>query len=111
MPVYVHRNGQLVDKETGAPMVPPEKAHITPGVPMVMGFSAYACPITGKEIRTLEQHNANLKKHNCIEAAELPKATGGEIRNERFARKHGLKVSDRYKDEPWKPKTRKDLNG
>lgn len=103
MPVYVHRDGKLVNKETGEPM---NSAPGPVGMPMVMGFKSYACPITGKEIRTLGQHKANLKKHNCIEAAEIGSPTRGEIRNERFARKHGLKVSDRYKDEPWQPKGR-----
>lgn len=101
MTTYVYRDGRMVDKATGAPMVtnpgPPQ-------CPQIMGFKAYACPITGKEIRTLEQHNANLKRHGCIEAKELNSPTNGEIRNARFAKKHGLKVSDRYRDEPWKPK-------
>lgn len=102
MGTYVFRDGQLVDKATGEPMVKDVRAPI--GLPMLMGFKAYACPITGKEIRTLEQHKANLKKHNCIEAAELPSPTGGKIRNRKWAEKRGFKVSEQYREEPWRPK-------
>lgn len=104
MTTYILRDGQMVNKATGEPMNTDPRAPI--GLPMIMGFKPYACPITGKEIRTLGQHKANLKKHNCVEAKELGSPTRGEIRNERFARKHGLTVSDRYKDAPWKPKER-----
>lgn len=106
MTTYVYRDGRMVNKETGAPMVE------SPGpvaCPQIMSFEAYPCPITGKEIRTLEQHNENLRRHNCVEAKELgPSATNGEIRNERFAKKHGMAVSERYRDEPWKPVQRQD---
>ncbi|WP_226552971.1 hypothetical protein [Celeribacter naphthalenivorans] len=108
MASYVYRDGRMVDKETGEPMLSDEERGRTPAVPMVMGFKPYSCPITGKEIRTLGQHNENLKRHNCVEAAELKSPTGGEIRNERFAKKHGLTVSEKYKDQPWKPRTRAD---
>lgn len=106
MAVYAYDpdTGALIDKATGDPMLTDGERKAPPELPMIWGFKAYACPITGKEIRTLGQHNANLKKHGCIEAAELGSPTGGKIRNERFARKHGLEVSDQYKDQPWKPK-------
>ena len=103
---YILKDGQFVDKETGDPMLSEEERARPPSIPMIMGFKAYACPITGKEIRTLEQHRDNLKKHDCVEAKELGSPTNGEIRNERFAKKRGLTVSDRYRDEPWSPKTR-----
>lgn len=104
MTTYVQRNGKMVDKVTGEPMLTPEQRSAKPQVPQIMGFQAYACPVTGKPISTLEQHNANLKKHNCVEALEVNRngVTNGEIRNERFAKKRGLTVSDRYKDEPHK---------
>jgi len=95
----------MVDKDTGAPMLSEAEKSRKPGLPILMGFKPYACPITGKEIRTLSQHNENLKKHDCVEAAELPSPTRGEIRNERFAKKHGLEVSERYRDQPWKPQS------
>lgn len=93
----------MVDRETGAPMLSNSQRAAPPTVPQVMGFAPYPCPITGKEIRTLEQHNQNLARHGCVEAKEVfPSPTRGEIRNPRFAAKHGLKVSDRYMDEPHK---------
>ena len=106
MTTYIQRNGEMVNKDTGEPMLTPEQKAARPGVPQIMGFKEYACPITGKPIRTLEQHKANLKKHNCVEALEVNRhgATNGEIRNKRFAKKRGLELSERYKDEPWTPK-------
>lgn len=101
MPVYVLRNGVMVDKATGERMLSDEQRKAPPTLPILMGFKPYDCPITGKPITTLGQHNENLKKHNCIEAKEaFPSPTRGEIRNPRFAAKHGLKVSERYMDEP-----------
>ena len=108
MTTYVYRNGIAVNKETGEPMLSEAEKARPPSLPMILDFKPYACPVTGKEISTPDQHRANLKKHNCVEAKEImPSATNGEIRNERFARKHGLTVSDRYRDEPWKPKEKK----
>lgn len=98
MTIYVLRDGVMVDKATGAPMLDTGLRPLA--VPMVLSFKPYACPITGKEISTLGQHYDNLKKHNCVEANEVGSPTSGEIRNPRFAAKHGLQVSDRYKDEP-----------
>lgn len=31
---------------------------------------SYACPITGKPIKSKREHRDNLKRHNCIEATE-----------------------------------------
>jgi len=103
MTTYVYRNGIAVNKDTGEPMLSQDEKSRKPATPQIMGFQSYACPVTGKEIRTLGQHNANLKKHNCVEANELGSPTRGEIRNEKFAKKRGLTVSDRYKDQPHIP--------
>ena len=106
MTTRVYKDGKIFDKDTGEELSP-LKGPVS--MPQIMGFKEYACPITGKPISTLEQHNANLKKHNCVEALEVnPKgATGGEIRNEKFAKKHGLEVSERYKDQPFTRPERK----
>tara|TARA_R110002096_G_scaffold177609_1_gene354218 strand:+ start:81 stop:416 length:336 start_codon:yes stop_codon:yes gene_type:complete len=102
MATYVYRNGGSFDKETGQPMLSDAQKAEKPATPQIMGFQSYDCPITGKPIDTLGQHNANLKKHNCVEALEVnPKgATNGEIKNHKFAAKRGLKVSDKYMDQP-----------
>lgn len=102
MATYVYRNGEFVDKATGEPMLTAEEKARKPEAPQIMGFKAYECPITGKEIRTLQQHNDNLKRHNCVDANDLPSPTGGKIRNPKFAKKHGLEVSEEYKDQPFK---------
>lgn len=68
-------------------------------VPMVVSdISPYACPITGEMITSRSQHRDNLAKHGMrvMEPSESP--TKGAIRNEAFAKKRGLKVSDQFKD-------------
>ena len=87
MAVYVYRNGVAVDKATGLPMLSDAERLRAPAAPQIMGFTPYACPVTGKEIRTLGQHKENLERHGCIEAKELPSPTNGEIKNHRFAKK------------------------
>jgi len=91
---YVFRDGRMVNKATGEPM---NEGPWQPATPQIGAFTAYACPITGKEIRTPQQHRDNLARHDCIEAKELPSPTGGKIKNERFARKWGLTVSEEYR--------------
>ena len=103
MTTYVYRDGKAFCKETGEAMLTEEEAARPPQTPMVLDFRPYSCPITGKEITTPGQHRANLAKHNCVEAKELGSPTKGEIRNANFAKKRGLKVSERYKDKPWRP--------
>lgn len=105
MTVYKWDGEQMVNKANGEPMLSPAQRRAKPQKPMVMGFGSYNCPITGKPIDTLGQHNANLKKHNCIEYNELKSPTSGEYKNERFAKKRGFEISERYKDEPQKPQS------
>lgn len=102
MATYVYRGGQMVNKATGEPMLTDAERTAPLALPQRLSFEPYACPITGKPITTPEQHRDNLKKHDCVEAKELPQATGGEIRNAAWAKKRGMKVSDRYMDEPFK---------
>lgn len=98
MATFVLRDGRMVDKATGEPMVSDDRRHEPPQIPQIMSFGAYNCPITGKRISTLRQHNENLKKHDCVEAKEWGGGLNGEIKNPRFAKKHNLKVSDKYMD-------------
>lgn len=98
MATFVMRNGEMVDKATGAPMLTAGDRARQPQAPLVMGFKSYNCPITGKEIRTLGQHNDNLKRHNCVEALEVRPSMGGKIKNAAWAAKRGMKVSDEYRD-------------
>jgi hypothetical protein len=81
----------------GNPMPVPERDGVC--LPMVVSdIKPYACPITGKMITSRSEHRDNLAKHGMrvVEPDESP--TKGKIRNEAFARKRGLKVSDEFKD-------------
>ena len=65
---------------------------------VVSDIKPYACPMTGKMITSRSEHRDNLAKHGMrvVEPSESP--TKGKIRNEAFAKKRGLKVSDEFKD-------------
>lgn len=98
MATFVLRNGEMVNKATGEPMLSAEERARRPQAPQVMGFQAYNCPITGKEIRTLGQHNANMARHGCVEYNEIAKPMGGKIKNHAWAKKRGMKVSEEFRD-------------
>lgn len=85
MPVYVWREGRLVDKATGEPMV----AEYGPvPLPMVHGDTpGYRSPIDGKWIEGRRARRYDLESNNCIEAGDVKPRN---LKNERFARKHGL---------------------
>jgi hypothetical protein len=109
MATYVMRDGVMVSKTTGTPMLSAADRARGVQAPQVMDqFTPYACPITGKEISDRSGHRENLKVHNCVEAKELGSATNGEIRNPKFAKKRGLEVSDKYKDQPFERGKRND---
>lgn len=98
MATFVLRDGVMVNKATGEPMLSAEERARRPQAPQVMGFQPYNCPITGKEIRTLGQHNANMARHGCVEYNEIAKPIGGKIKNHAWAKKRGLQVSEEYRD-------------
>lgn len=100
MTTYVWNGSEMVDKATGNPMLSQAQRELPPQTPMVQEFKAYACPVTGKDITDPSMHKANLKKHNCVEYNEVAKPMDGEIKNHRFAKKHGLTVSDKFMDQP-----------
>ena len=100
MTTFVWNGSEMVDKASGEPMLSDTQRDAPLQIPQIMGFGAYDCPITGKRIDTLQQHNENLKKHNCVEAKEVSNGLNGEIKNHNFARKRGLTVSDKYMDTP-----------
>lgn len=82
---------------SGNRMVVPERDGVC--VPMVTrDITPYPCPITGRLISSRSEHRDNLARHNMrvMEPDESP--TKGKIRNEAFAKKRGLTVSDEFKD-------------
>ena len=90
MAIYVYDKplGVMVDKVTREPMV---SGPWQPVTPMVRGdLPGYASPIDGSWIDGRRARQYDLEKNNCIDANELGSPTGGKLKNERFAKKHGL---------------------
>lgn len=94
---YILRNGELVEKKTG------ETAHLREGppqAPMVMrDIPEYRSPIDGSVISSRSFRREDLKKNNCVEwdPAFSPTRGKAEFKNARFAKKHGLKLSESAK--------------
>ena len=87
MAVFVYRDGRMVDKVTGEPMV---SGPYQPVTPMTFGdIDPYQSPVTGDYIGGRRSKRADLERHNCVDAAELP-SLGGKLKNKRFAEKRGL---------------------
>ncbi len=81
----------MVDKATGLPMLNQEERAREPQCPRVFGdFEAYASPIDGTIVEGRRARRYDLEKNNCVDANELGSPTGGKLKNERFAKKHGL---------------------
>lgn len=88
--VYDRNLGIMVNKETREPMVDPF-APFKPVTPMTIpDIEPYQSPVSGEYIGGRRSKVDDLKRHNCIDAAELPSPTGGKLKNKRFAEKHGL---------------------
>lgn len=81
MSVFVIRDGKLVPKEAAAPLGVPHW-HYMPDTP------GYASPIDGSWVEGRAARREDLKRNGCEEAGDSrPRA----CRNEKFARKHGLR--------------------
>ena len=90
MATYVYRNGRMVDKETGEPMVDPSAPWV-PAMPMhIPDIAPYRSPVTGEVISGRRAKRADLDKHNCIDAGDMTSPTGGKLRDKEFAAKRGL---------------------
>ena len=89
MTCYVWRDGKFVNKETGVEMHVPAGPVAAPQV--VSDTPAYASPITGQIIEGRAARREDLKKHDCIEAGDMPRLNGGMAKSEKYAAKHGLR--------------------
>lgn len=91
---YVFRNGELVEKKTG------DAISVSGGplaAPMVMrDIPEYRSPIDGRVIGSRSTRRDDLKRNNCIEWDPALSPTRGKpaFKNARFAKKHGLKLSE-----------------
>lgn len=92
---YVLRNGELVEKKTGEAIAVRSCA---PAAPAVMrDIPEYRSPIDGRVISSRSTRRDDLKRNNCVEWDPALSPTRGtpEFKNARFAKKHGLKLSER----------------
>lgn len=92
MATYILRDGQMVEKETGKPMLSEDERRAPVPIPRVFGdFEGYASPVTGEWIEGRRARAADLKKHGCVPAADLkPYNYQPRFRNRKFAEKRGL---------------------
>lgn len=91
MPTYVLRDGRMVDKATGAPMLTEvERARPVPTPRVIADIAPYRSPVTGEVISGRRAKRDDLARHDCIDASDLPSPTGGRLKNRAFAAKRGL---------------------
>lgn len=87
MTTYVYRDGRMVNKETGEPMVSGPWKPVTPRV--VGDIEPYLSPVTGEYVSGRRAKRDDLAKNNCVDAAELDPGPR-KLKNKRFAKKRGL---------------------
>ena len=91
MTVYVLRDGRMVDKATGEPMNQGPHEGPFPCPRIVPDIAPYQSPVDGRYIGGRRDKRADLDRHNCIDADELPKREGyGRFKSKKFAAKHGV---------------------
>jgi hypothetical protein len=88
--VYDRERGHMVDKATGAPMNPEPLSGPFPTPQVIGDIAPYQSPVTGEVISGKRAKRDDLARHGCVDAAELPSATGGKFRNKKFAEKWGV---------------------
>lgn len=97
MTVYVRRNGQLVDRDTGKPMLSEAERNAPLATPRVLSdIPDYRSPIDGRVIGSRSERREDLLRNNCVEYEPSLSPTKGKIRNAAFAAKRGLKVSEEF---------------
>jgi hypothetical protein len=92
MAVYVfdRARGFMVDKVTREPMNPEPVRGPFPTPQVIGDIAPYQSPVTGEVISGKRAKRDDLARHGCVDAAELPSATGGKFRNRKFAEKWGV---------------------
>lgn len=97
MAIYVYRDGRMVNKETGEPMNPAPVVGEFPCPQVQADIEPYLSPVSGEYVSGKRAKRDDLAKHNCVDAAELPRKTDGKFRSKKFAAKRGL--MDQLKEE------------
>jgi len=91
MAVFVLRNGAMVDKATGVPMLAARERARPLQTPQTYGdLPGYQSPIDGQWVEGRRARRYDMESNNCVDANDLPSATGGKLKNARFAKKRGL---------------------
>lgn len=91
MAKFVWNGTQMVNKETGEPMVSGEWV---PTVPQVISdIEGYRSPIDGTWVEGRRARRYDLEKNGCVDARDLPKKRDATFKNERFIKKYGLQGS------------------
>lgn len=98
MAVFVSRNGQMVNKSTGEPMLSAEERAKPVPVPMIISdIPEYRSPVDGRVITSRSERRDDLKRNGCVEYEPSMSPTKGKIRNKAFAAKRGLQVSEEFR--------------
>ncbi len=78
----------MVDKATREPMVSGPWKPVTPM--HIPDIQPYLSPVDGKYVSGRKAKQDDLKRNNCVDAADLPSPTGGKLRNKKFAKKWNM---------------------
>lgn len=73
MAIFVRRDGVLVDKKTGEPLITSGKPPLRFPTPRVSRMEPYESPITGKEITSWGERDRDMKASDSVDARDLPK--------------------------------------
>lgn len=73
MAIYVRRDGVLVDKKTGEPLITSGKPPMRFPTPRISTLEPYESPVTGKEITSWRERDRDLKESDSVDARDLPK--------------------------------------
>lgn len=92
---YVYRNGQMVEKDTGLPMLNQAERAQPVQCPRVQSdIEGYVSPVDGSWIEGRRARRYDLESNNCVDANEL--RTPKKLKNKRFVEKRGLeRLSER----------------
>lgn len=92
MPIYVQRNGLLVDKKTGEAMaLDPDW---TPAAPQILpDMEPFVSPVSGEWIGGRAQRREDMKRHDCVDGRDIPRRS--YALTEKYSKMLGLPLKGR----------------